>query len=125
VHSPSLSKMELAALYRGAALLLQTSEAEGFGLPVIESLACDCPVVASDIPPLREAGGSAAEYCEVGQIGSWRETVVRLLNERANAPTRWQARKAEARRHASAFTWSRNAKLTMDVYRHVSMARNR
>ena len=53
----------LAALYRRATLVLQPSEREGFGLPVIEALASGTPVVASDLAVLREVGGSAVEYC--------------------------------------------------------------
>ena len=119
VHAPNLTKTQLAAVYQKAALLLQPSGAEGFGLPVIEAMACGCPVVASDIAPLREAGGSAADYCPVGDIDSWCRTVIRLLAERATAPSQWEARKAEARRHASSFTWSENVRQTVLVYRRV------
>ena len=54
----------LVQLYRNAALLLFPSLYEGFGWPVIEANACGCPVVASRIAPLVEAGGSAAAWIE-------------------------------------------------------------
>ena len=57
---PFVDRATLAAVYRRAALALLPSEREGFGLPLVEALACGTPVVASDIPVLREVGGDAA-----------------------------------------------------------------
>jgi glycosyltransferase involved in cell wall biosynthesis len=119
VQSRHLTKPELAAMYRQAAMVLQTSDAEGFGLPVVESLACGCPVVASDIAPLREAGGAAAEYCPVGDIEAWSETVIRLLREREKAPGDWEARRHRARQYAAGHLWSENANQTIAVYERV------
>jgi len=119
VQSPHLTKPQLAAVYRQAAIVLQTSDAEGFGLPVVESMACGCPVVSSDIAPLREAGGNAAEYCPVGDTEVWSETVIRLLRERKADPEAWELRRGRARRHASCYTWSENANRTMHVYQRV------
>jgi glycosyltransferase involved in cell wall biosynthesis len=119
VHPPHLTKEQLATVYRNAAVLLQTSDAEGFGLPVIEAMACGCVVAASDIAPLREAGGSAAEYCATADIQAWSAVVGHLLAERDAAPDRWEARKRNARSHASAFTWSENANRTIAIYRSV------
>src|SRR5262249_4354991 len=75
-----LSRAEVADVYRKASLVLQTSEAEGFGLPVIEALACGSPVMASDIPTLREVGGEAVWYCPVADIGAWAESAMRVLS---------------------------------------------
>jgi glycosyltransferase involved in cell wall biosynthesis len=119
IHTPRLSTVQLAAVYQHAALVLQTSDSEGFGLPVIEAMACGCPVMASDIAPLREAGGSAAEYCPVADIEAWSETAIRLLREREMAPPDWELRRDRARQHASSYTWTENANQTMSVYERV------
>jgi glycosyltransferase involved in cell wall biosynthesis len=53
-------------MYRRAALVLQPSSAEGFGLPVAEALACGAVVLASDLEVLREVAGEAAAYAPDG-----------------------------------------------------------
>ena len=57
-----LDDAELAWLYRNAAAVIVPSRHEGFGLPVVEALSLGAPVVASDIPALREVGGRAARF---------------------------------------------------------------
>ena len=116
---PFLERDILAAIYRRGALLLHTAEAEGFGLPVTEAMACGCPVVASDVPVLREVGGAAATYCPIGEIDVWRDTVVRLLCERAQQGNGWQLRQRDALAHAARFNWAENASQTVQVYREV------
>jgi len=114
----------LAARYRRAALVLQPSEREGFGLPLIEAMACGTPVVASDIAALREVGGRAVEYCRVGDVEHWCATVTRLLHERGDAPARWQARCAAARLQASHFTWQRFAASMAGIYESLADRRS-
>lgn len=53
---------ELPALYRGATVMAYPSRDEGFGIPIIEALTCGTPVLTTDRPALREAGGDAAGY---------------------------------------------------------------
>ena len=106
-----LSRLELADLYRRAAAVLVPSEAEGFGLPVIEALACGAAVVASDIPVLREVGGPAAAYRPVADVPGWADAVGRVLDTPAAAPLR-DVRLARAAR----FTWAAHARTIGETY---------
>jgi glycosyltransferase involved in cell wall biosynthesis len=112
----------LAAVYRRAALVLQPSDREGFGLPLIEAMACGTPVVASDLAVLREVGGLAIEYCPSGAAPIWCRRIVELLNERELAPERWTARREAAMDRASRFTWPQFAARVAQVYEEVAAA---
>ena len=111
VHDPIL-----AALYRRAALVLLPSEREGFGLPLVEAMASGTPVVASDLPVLREVGGFAAEYCAAGDVDAWQAKVAALLRERRDNPAGWQQRRDSGCLRASRFTWTQFAASMVDVY---------
>lgn len=114
-----LDRDVLAAVYRRAAILLQPSEREGFGLPVVEALACGTPVIASDLPVLREVGGDAALYCPVGNLSSWTESITQLLVERAEQPQQWAGRRAAAIRQAAKFSWADYASKIVAVYQQL------
>jgi glycosyltransferase involved in cell wall biosynthesis len=116
---PHLSREVLAAIYRRADLVLQPSEAEGFGLPVIEAMACGTTVVASDLPVLREVGASATAYAPVGDIDGWTQAVSSLLQERLSEPEKCSTRRAAGLARAGEFTWSKFAAGTADLYREV------
>jgi len=116
VELPFVDRTTLAALYRRATLALLPSEREGFGLPLVESLACGTPVVASDIPALREVGGSAVSYCPVADINAWRDRILALLGERDKAPAEWRARRQAGRVRAAEFSWSRYTDRVTQVY---------
>ena len=106
----------LAALYRRAALVLQPSEREGFGLPLAEAMAAGTPIVASDVDALREVGGDAVEYCAVGDVDGWTRTVDALLLERCRDEARWAERRMRGRMRAQSFTWAAFAEKVVAVY---------
>jgi glycosyltransferase involved in cell wall biosynthesis len=113
---PFLEREVLAAVYRRAAAVLVTSDAEGFGLPVVEAMACGTVVVASGIPALREVGGDAATYCPTGDVAAWNETLVEILLERRERPEEWQRRREHGLRHAEQYSWAAYARKMVEVY---------
>jgi glycosyltransferase involved in cell wall biosynthesis len=114
VHLGKLEQSDLAACYRRADAVLITSDAEGFGLPVIEAMACGSPVVASDIPVLRETGGQAAMYAPVADIDAWVGVVSKVIMRDAAVPSQ-DARLA----WASRFSWEEHAKIIAEAYQRL------
>jgi glycosyltransferase involved in cell wall biosynthesis len=114
----SLNREVLAAAYRRADLLVHTAEAEGFGLPLVEAMACGCQVISSDLPVLREVGGTAATYCAVGDIAVWRDAVVGLLQNR-HGQEQDDFDRERGFSNAARFSWSENAAHIARVYEQV------
>jgi glycosyltransferase involved in cell wall biosynthesis len=117
---PFLDHEVLAAVYRRATLAVLPSEAEGFGLPLLEAMACGTPVVASDIPALREVGGPSATYCRVGDMSGWADAILSLLRERRERPQCWSERAAAGARWATRFTWEGYADRAVQLYQTVA-----
>jgi glycosyltransferase involved in cell wall biosynthesis len=120
VTIPFLEPAVLAALYRRAALALLPSESEGFGLPLIEAMACATPAIVSDIPVLREVGADAAVYCAVADVPAWSTALCTMLRERSGDPARWAARRAAATRQAARFSWTAYADRCAALYREIA-----
>ena len=119
VTMPFVSRRVLAAVYRRAAMLVLPSEREGFGLPIVEAMACGTPVVVSDLPVLREVAGPSATFCRVAEIASWTDAMVALLEERHEKPERWRERKLAAISWARRFSWREHARKTVQIYEEV------
>lgn len=112
----------LAALYRRAWVLVLPSQAEGFGMPVAEALACGTPAVASDLPSAREAGGDGAVYCPVGDVESFVAATCELLRQRQQRDALWAERRAAGLAHASKFAAAEHARRTLAIYAGVVCA---
>jgi glycosyltransferase involved in cell wall biosynthesis len=104
------SNAELADLYRGAVLTICASSFEGFGLSVLESMACGTVVACSDMRSLREVAADAAVYFPHDDAGAMGQAIAGLLED---AEYRRQL-KYRGMQRAALFTWGAAAQLTLE-----------
>lgn len=117
VHLGYVSAGELAALYRDAELVVLPSFYEGFGLPAVEALQAGAPLVASDLPVLREVAGDAALYAPPDRPDLWADRIAALL---ADGGLREELRR-QGRERAGRFDWRRAAAETAQAFQDSSM----
>lgn len=111
VLSGFLAEADLRSVVAGATCLVLPSVYEGFGLPVLEALACGVPVLASDLPVLREVGGSVCTYAPVRDVDAFAAGLVALCREPGDPTLR--------RAQAAPFTWRACATATLAAYRQA------
>lgn len=116
---PFLDRVQLASLYRRADVLLLTSDAEGFGLPLAEALACGCPVVCSDLPVLREVGGQITQFCPPGDVENWASAVSGTLAVLSAAPEMRVRLRHQLVTAAQRFSWTENARRSAAIYDEI------
>lgn len=112
---PPVSEADLVRLYNAADVFVYPSRYEGFGLPVIEAMACGTPVVTSDTPTLREVAGGAALTFRPGDAGQLAAAIDGLLAD----PVRRERLAGASRARARELSWTTTAQLTADAYRRA------
>jgi glycosyltransferase involved in cell wall biosynthesis len=104
----------LADLYRGAAVFAYPSKFEGFGMPVVEAMACGRPVVCSSHPSLDEACGKVARRADPASPEALAVALEAALRDSSDA--------GEGRRHAQSFTWRACGEAVLHGYSDVASA---
>jgi glycosyltransferase involved in cell wall biosynthesis len=105
----------LSALYSGATAVCHPSRAEGFGLTCLEAMAAGTPLVASDLPSVREVVDGAAELVPPGDPESLAEALAGVLSDRS----RRVELAAAGRSRAAVFTWRRAGEEVVRAYREA------
>jgi glycosyltransferase involved in cell wall biosynthesis len=102
----------LPALYSLAEVFLCPSLYEGFGLPVLEAMACGCPVICADASALPEVAGRAGLLVDPLRPRGWSEAIKKTLSSRALR----QRMKRSGLRQSQRFSWEETARKTLAVY---------
>ena len=107
---------DLSALYGVAELFVSPSLYEGFGLPVVEAMACGAPVLVSNVSSLPEVAGDAGLCLPPDDVDGWAEAMRRVLNDPALRATM----RGQSLRQARRFSWERAASETLAVYQKAA-----
>lgn len=110
-----VDERDLPALYRGARAVVFPSRYEGFGLPVLEAMACKVPVIAARIPAVEEVAGEGVHFLPVDDTEAWTVT----LDQAADDPDFGAARIQEAFCRSASFSWDVVRKRVGEVLRSV------
>lgn len=107
-HIGYVDDADRPALYQAASLFVMPSLYEGFGIPILEAMLSDCPVIAADVPVLREAGGNAATYVDTSNIKGFANTIQSTLQSRPFS-------KEEMLSNVNRYSWSENSQKIIDM----------
>lgn len=111
-----IPEKELPLAYNAADVLAFPSLFEGFGMPIIEAMACGCPVVTSDAPGTKETAGGAAKLCDPHNPDSIAKAIIEVLkNKRARE---YLVQKGLKR--AKKYTWNKVVQRTKQAYQKIN-----
>lgn len=110
-----LPDRDLKAVYSGATALIYPSIYEGFGLPILEAMACRCPVICSNAASMPEVAGDAAILIDPFDA----DDLARAIDLIVHDTSAGKALIEKGVRHVAGFTWRKTAQKTVDIFKQV------
>ena len=110
-----VNDQQLCDLYNQARAFVYPSHYEGFGIPLLEAMACGCPLIASDIPSTREVAGTIPSYFEVAKLEILEDALNMCVEKDLRNSKQVQVGLAWARQ----YSWQKTAQVFIDVYRNL------
>lgn len=114
INKSNVTDEELMRLYNNATAFIYPSEYEGFGIPILEAMACGCPVISSNIPTSKEVAGDAVLYFDLGDESRLIECLSDVIEDK-----RRESLIALGLKRYKLFTWDKTATGTLEVYDQV------
>src|SRR3990167_8090765 len=111
-----IDENDLISIYNLTSLTVLPSFYEGFGLPVLESMACGTPVVCSNVASLAEITGSSAIFCDPADPNNIAQKITHALNLSKRQKENFSQKLIK---HASKFSWHKVARQTINVYKSI------
>lgn len=115
IYTDFVDDEEMVGLYKNAHAYIMPSLEEGFGIPILEAMACECPVVSSNKGSLKEVGGDAAFYFDPLNEGDMEDKIRKVLDDeklRENLIKKGKKRVLD-------FSWKKMASEILDIYKSV------
>ena len=105
-HVGFVDQVDSPALFQGASLFVMPSLYEGFGMPVLEAMACGTKVLANDIPVLKEVGADCASYTDASNPKRFAQSINAALGKKSN--------KSKLRKNVLRYSWNENIQKIID-----------
>ena len=113
IYTGYINDRELVALYKSAEVFVLPSFEEGFGLPILEAMACSCPVVSSNAGSLKEVGGNAALYFNPNNTNDMVNKIRYVLNNASYKKSLID----KGKKRVKLFSWKKMAEQTLEAYK--------
>ena len=110
-----MPKEDLAPLYSGARCLVYPSLYEGFGLPILEAMACGCPVITADISSMPEVAGEAAILINPRKTTAIVQAIDKIINSRKLA----EKLSKKGIEQVKKFSWQKTARQVLSIINKV------
>jgi len=112
-----LSEKDLLYLYNTASCLIFPSLYEGFGLPIVEAMACGCPVICSDLTAIPESAGGAALLCDLGDKKEWIYAITKIIHKKDQRNILIE----KGLKRAQQLSWERTAEEMLKTFESVQL----